>query len=152
MNVNKSSWHYRLLKASPFCQYDMPRTICTYFWSLVALITLIVLAIPGTIMIPFMIWYEPFMLYVKALNEVVKVLFIMSATVGVIVWGCAILVASFGIIYYTGEFFSERRKRANLAKYGNVAGGPDVPREPGLISTWYKGFKEKYCTLINYTE
>lgn len=148
MNIKRNTWHYRLLNASPFCQWDMPHTVCEYMWKLVACLALLTTLAVGTVVLPLML-LDSFTAWVRSSGELVKALTVLFACGGIITWGAAALCACVGTVYVLGEQWSKAQKAYYLWRYSNVAG---PPAGPSLIGEWVRGVKGRYCTLVSYTE
>lgn len=152
MNIQKTSWHYRL--ATVFS--ETPRgDLCSYcrmvVWSLVRLLLVavfiaIVAFIFGTVGLSPLLWvadavfnFLPASWYVtegtNTLSEF-EALAIIGASFYAIGAGC----------FVTTKVRDILRKR----KYARSSDG--YVHQPGIVETRWKDFKEKTCTLVEFVE
>lgn len=127
MIINKSSWHYRFLQKMGV--WDMPTTLCSYFWTLVAQIFLASLfgslASLFTIGYPILAWSAFHNHSHQALNGFI-----------IIVMAPTILGITFGVLYLHEKFEQRVNKKT----------------EPNILIEMIKATKNKVCPLITYKD
>lgn len=122
VRISERSWHLQLVRA---CRHDyVPRDLCSYFWTLVAIIAPLAVVI-GVIVI--------------AVVAFVRIMLIDWRTtavgigIGIGVWAALFLV------YYLGRSLIHRRR---------VRQRPTGRRGPNLIVAYVKAKKRRFCPLI----
>lgn len=132
MRIDKSSWHYRVWKASfgdktPYANTDL----CHYFWRVVLfMLGVTVMGCAAVAAVGAMVYYG----FVKT-------------WVG---WGIVTVVAVVVPTVLGLQYLDSRRKRRKLGRPVKIV-KPKAPKEPGLIRQFMKAHKEKVCPLIEFT-
>ena len=145
MKVKKSSWRYRLIyDYSPFYP---ARSVCGYFWQVVAWVTTILITVPtlclAVVSAPLLVFAgEPFKEWVDAMPVIPQIWFILASVIGVVMWGIAVVL---GLVFVVGGICAY-----GVAPILNKVS--DRFEEPGLFRQWIKAKKEKICPLIEYVD
>lgn len=129
MEINKNSWHYRLLKflGESYINYDYkdPTSLCSYFWFLIGysirFILMTLVTISTILVLPLLLWF-----WLHNGNNSAKIYFI-----GIIfVFSIPFLIACIYEIIH----------RSNNTSMGKV------------VFNTVKAYKNKVCPIIKYTE
>jgi len=136
MNVNKNSWHYQFIAASPF---NPAQNICKYFWQPPAILAVYFIIIFFIIVIiiftlaPWLslavAWYtgDP-ILWLLGISKVSLMLQFLA-------------VAFFGGCYLWDKYWEWRADQP-------ISIAP--PKPPGIIKTYYRAWKAKYCPTLEF--
>ena len=130
MNINKSSFHYKLAKLAS--DGAVPNNLCAYFW----------LAVFGA-----------FLYFLVVIVVILAGFCVVS--IGLAWWSYAFQVpAIIGGVLSAGVLFAflmmriaERKEDERWALMGE---DPIPEKEPGLIMAYLKAKKEKVCPILNF--
>jgi len=139
MKINKSSWHYRLVKLGD--PWDIPDDLCSYvrllIWNIMGVSFTFAL---GIFLVVVGIW-SPIHLVLYGIPDQQSALYgfyIIGSMVDVAVLICII----FYIIDWVREYLLEHRE----------VKPPKPIKEPSFIKKAWKGFKEKTCYKIDFED
>lgn len=140
MIVNKNTWHYRFIADSPF---NPATNFCKYFWQAPAILTIyigmILLFILSCIFI-----LSPWIALVIAWYSGDPLMWIFGEPLAVM----SLIVQLIGFSLFISIFSVNKYKEW---KYSLPEKPPSEPKPPGLIKTYYKAWKEKYCPTLEFT-
>lgn len=149
MNINKTSWHYRLVTWND--TENAPRTLCPYFWKGVwnALLSLSVM-----FFIIFAGWGVGVDLATWLFAKCGVALTTIAGIVPGIIVGWLLIASALGIIftisYGIHKFFSNRKERKEEAEWEARKNGTYVKPEPNIIWAFVKSRKQKYCPMLEF--
>ena len=130
MNINKSSFHYKLAKLAS--DGAVPNNLCAYFWLAVFgaflyfLVILVVIGVAFCLASIGLAWWSPD--------------FILPAFIG-----GALSVAC--LLCFLMMTIEERKTDERWAAMGEE---PSPEKEPNLVIAYLKAKKEKVCPIINF--
>lgn len=142
LKVHRDSWHYRIWSLGRPSRHT-PRNLCRYFWYIALLVliglTITALAIAGIVGLVYVVFTSPF-------ESLIAVLMGAAIIVGII-----LLVGIGGYLVERHEKKKEdERIREDRVRMGLEE--PQPPKEPGLIRSWLRAKKKKYCPLIEVVD
>lgn len=122
MEINTNSWHYKVVN---FASIEMPKSLCSYFWTLVgALIFGLVIIYDIVLVSIFLItkatWFELLMI----IGAVIIILMILSTVIV--------------LVFLIRKFFKNRHKDEPIKK------------SEGLLASWIKARKSRMCPMVDY--
>ena len=131
MKVKSDSWHYKWLRFARWDEWDMPKSLCTYFWSVVllaplkigALVAVIVILVGGPL-VTLVNWIYPF-LSEKMAHVPLAILYVELI--------CILIFCLIFIKEKLEEKLSKRKKTT-------------------LLGSYLSAKKQKICPLINYED
>jgi hypothetical protein len=144
MNINKNTWHYKLLRDAPLLNPWTPSSsLCVYFWQVVArILCLTVASIVSVSLVTalFMIILSPVItLVVYFIGQVTNEGLNLWAFTGVVV---IILLLLELLVHGLDTLVKYLRHRAYTAK----------PKAPNILTSYIKAKKEKVCPIITFTQ
>lgn len=122
MDISRNSWHFRVLQCFDF----YPRTLCTYFWSLVFCLVVMpaVLLVFGVVIALPLYWWllppNPDLFFVACVIGFAEILILL------------------GVLY---TVVTDRRYVEGCAGH-----------EPNIVTEYLAAKKQKVCPIIRYTE
>ena len=131
MNINKSSWHYRLLDRLDMINWR-GENLCPYFWKVViatVLLPAIALALLWTVTLP--LWG----------------LFFGAPLVLIVVVGLADIA---GLIWLLVVLVSERQDEE--IRVGSREAPVNLYKAPSLFRLWLRARHRQVCPLIDFVE
>ena len=139
MQVSEQSWHLRYVRfmdASPRGEPYVPRDLCSYFWTVVALValpTLVGLAVLTVIV------FGGFQLYEAFRDNFWTTSLIVGIAIGIPITITAVILAIRSIVRWR----SGRPVRVKK---------PKRKKEPGLVRSYLSAKKRRVCPLIEVVE
>lgn len=145
LKLNRDSWHYKFVKnvvGMPWYVNDICSYTTRFFWSVVLslLASIVVLAVTGILLSGVYGWVQLFLGHPPTKGHDGFAPFMVIDAL--IVVAAVIITAFFGIkkgVLAFADYLSDNAK-------------PTTPKEPWLIETMYKHFKEKTCVQIDWSD
>ena len=135
MNINKSSWHYRLVKVLGMLNVYTKESLCPYFWKVV----LAALFAPFAIVA--MLWLGTLPLWWSFFGAPV----VVAALIG---------AGEVGILFVT--LISIVRDRHDEEILAGTREAPvrviSAPKQPSLFRLWLKAKHRQVCPLIDFVD
>ena len=132
LKVGRNSWHYRIWSMGRSYS-TRPKNLCRYFWHIVFKVVLALVAVG------------------LALVGIGALVFLMVTKPIDFLYGLGTLLLCIGIVFALifgihkgADYADERHKR--------ILKGEITPKEPGMIRTFLKARKKKYCPLIEVVD
>lgn len=128
MQISNRAWHLRMVRAQMLEPY-IPSNLCNYFWRVVGILLFDTVGIAIILGILGGIGFGIYKLYILFQTDLIDALLgvglglSMFSIIGIIVW-------------------LDQRKRKR----------PKEPKPPGLVRSYIKARKERYCPLIEVVE
>ena len=135
MKVSRQSWHYRWLK---FIRFEIPRNLCSYFWTMVWSFLFIPVAILTALAVVFLLTLPlwAWLTNDAALQEI-------AMGIGII----EILLLTVNLFFIVRD---RKREEAYELRWKNRY-LPQEPRKVGrgsILKAWLKARKAKVCPMI----
>ncbi len=156
MNINTSSWHYRLV--NKFCDMWRVNNLCPYMRRLTGILASIVIGVPSllygmTEMVMLVVNGRDFLdAWINSGSGLFAVYSGVCAAIGFLAW-CAVIVFGFGysVMYVVGKvnnylennqsYQSWQYKRAKRAmKY----------KKPNIFVEWCKARHDQICPMVDF--
>lgn len=152
MKVKTKSWHYRMnLWRHPKWKVESKKTLCSYFWFTVWNLVFISFFAVTIIAVFYMVGLNANLEFIKHGYNAFSIPYIGHIIVFIIgiVFVAIIVALAFSII---GAIYFASFLKNKYSNYRDSQKANNQQKQPGLVSSYIKAKKEKFCPIIEFKD